>query len=55
MKFKEFITWAYEQDLKGNINENTELIFFADFGDAGYNPVKEIEIDEKGNIVVSAH
>ena len=32
MKFKEFITWAYEEDLKGNISEDTELLFFADPG-----------------------
>nr|DAV26851.1 MAG TPA: hypothetical protein [Caudoviricetes sp.] len=55
MKLKHFITWLYEQDLKGNINEDTELLFFADYGDAGYNKVKEAEIDEDGNIVVSAH
>ena len=55
MKFKEFITWAYEEDLKGNISEDTELLFFADYGDGGYNPVELIEFDKDKNIVVSAH
>lgn len=55
MKLTSFLTWIWEQDQKENINENTELIFFADYGDAGYNEVKEIKIDENGNIVVSAH
>ena len=55
MKLTSFLTWVWEQDQKGNINENTELIFFADYGDAGYNEVKEIEIDESGNIIVSGH
>ena len=55
MKFKEFITWVYQQELKGNINENAELHFLAEFGDAGYNKVKSIELDEEGNIILSAH
>lgn len=53
MKFKEFITWLYNQDIEGNLKEDAKVIFFADYGDAGYNEVKEIEIDENGNIVVS--
>lgn len=55
MNFKEFITWLYEQAIEGNLKEDTKIIFFADHEDAGYNEVKEIEIDENGNIVVSSH
>lgn len=55
MEFKEFITWLYEQDTKGNLKEDAKIIFFADFGDAGYNEVTEAEIDKDGNIIISGH
>lgn len=55
MNFKEFITWLYEQDLKGNLKEDAKIAFVTSIWHVGYNEVTEVEIDKDGNIIVSAH
>lgn len=54
MNFKEFITWLYEQDVEGNLKEDTKVKFFSFYGDVGKCDVKYIKLDEEGNIIISA-
>lgn len=55
MKALEFREWLLRESEKGNITKETELQFFADYGDVGNNTVEIIEFDKEGNIVLAAH